>query len=354
MGGPQLVEAVSHPGLVDGHLAGHEDEAVKHHTGADDRNVLEGLLEDDVDVAMHLWRVRVAYPPEIQPVGVDLVVRDHNDALGKGEMYAAVPSALDLAGDRVIAAYAYGGGAPDLGHGGYQKAEGLLREGHVCVIDIAADYVERCADKLGNVDARAGEAGQPPNRQTADTAADMCEKRRGERTRYGRWHGIRDTAGQEVGHKAEAPQPLRELALLPLSRRMCDVWFAALVAQTRCKLGGGQLIFQGDGPLPQLGCHDGTGGRTGRAQIAMISSGLAIRWLRGGAAPGTRWEGKLFLTRQDGSRIYGRREWSSGRVVACASGKVGGTAAGRRSDGEEAGRVHDDKGNSTSPSSFRA
>lgn len=68
----ELREAVRQARLVDRHLARHEDEAVEQHPLAEDGYELEGLLEDDVKVAVHLRGVGVAGPPEIEPVGVYL------------------------------------------------------------------------------------------------------------------------------------------------------------------------------------------------------------------------------------------------------------------------------------------
>ena len=59
----ELAQAVCHARLVDGHLAGHKDEAVENHTGPYDGNPLQRLLQDDVDETVHLGVVGVAHPP---------------------------------------------------------------------------------------------------------------------------------------------------------------------------------------------------------------------------------------------------------------------------------------------------
>lgn len=66
---------------------------------------------------MHLGIIGVADPPEIQPVGIDLMICDHDDAVGKVELDTAVGGAPDLSSNGVVATDAYGGGTPDLGHG---------------------------------------------------------------------------------------------------------------------------------------------------------------------------------------------------------------------------------------------
>ena len=88
VGGFELLEAVAEARLVFDPVAGHEDEAVEHHAGADDGDILEGFFEDDVDVTVHV--VCVCYPPQVEPVRVQLVVRDHDQPLGKSGLQAAV------------------------------------------------------------------------------------------------------------------------------------------------------------------------------------------------------------------------------------------------------------------------
>lgn len=68
----QLPQSIGKPGLICCHLSRHEDEAVKFHAPADDGDILQRLLQDDVEVAMCRSPVDVANPPEIQPVGIDL------------------------------------------------------------------------------------------------------------------------------------------------------------------------------------------------------------------------------------------------------------------------------------------
>lgn len=56
--------------LVCGPFAREEDEAVEHHAGAQDGNVFDRFFENDVEVTVHLRGV--CYPPQVDPVGVDL------------------------------------------------------------------------------------------------------------------------------------------------------------------------------------------------------------------------------------------------------------------------------------------
>jgi len=58
-------------GLVDRPFPRQEYESVEPHSISNYRNALQRLFQDDVDVAVHGRRIR--YPPEIEPVSVDLV-----------------------------------------------------------------------------------------------------------------------------------------------------------------------------------------------------------------------------------------------------------------------------------------
>lgn len=130
----ELVQAVGQTGLVDRHLARHEDEAVEHHAGANDGDVLERLFQNDVQVTVHLRLVGVANPPQVEPVGVNLMIGNHDHAVGEVELDAAVWRRSDLAGERGIATDAYGCWAPYFGHGDDQEAERLLGQGHVGIV----------------------------------------------------------------------------------------------------------------------------------------------------------------------------------------------------------------------------
>lgn len=65
-------QAVVNARFVYAEFARHEDEAVEHHSWAYDRNLPQRILEHDVDCAMHF--AGVGDPPQVEPLGVDLVV----------------------------------------------------------------------------------------------------------------------------------------------------------------------------------------------------------------------------------------------------------------------------------------
>lgn len=69
------------PWLVRRPLASHEDKTVEHHARAHQWDILKRLFQDDEEAAMHL--VGVCNPPKVNPVSVDLVVRDQNETLGE-------------------------------------------------------------------------------------------------------------------------------------------------------------------------------------------------------------------------------------------------------------------------------
>lgn len=81
------------------------------------------------------------------------MVCNHDHSLRKVKLDAAIGCFVNLAGDRVVAADANRGWPPDLGHCCYQEPKGLFCEGHVCVVKVAVDPVERSAEELGDVDA---------------------------------------------------------------------------------------------------------------------------------------------------------------------------------------------------------
>lgn len=131
-------------------VPGHEDEAVEHHARANDGDVLEGFLENDEDVAMHAGGV--GDPPEIEPVAVKLVVCYHHHSLREPGFQSAVFALQQLTADGGMAAYSdYGRGEP-LGYGDDEDAERLLGEGHVGVVVVFVDDIQRAAEGLGRVD----------------------------------------------------------------------------------------------------------------------------------------------------------------------------------------------------------
>ena len=137
--GAELGETVLEAGFVADPFAGHEDEAVEHHALAEDGDVFEVLAEHDVDVAVHARGV--GDPPLVEPVGVDLVVGDEDEAFGEGGFEETGSGDLKKGGHVVVPADADGGGAKPVGDCGQDDAEGLLGQRHVGVVVVLVDPV---------------------------------------------------------------------------------------------------------------------------------------------------------------------------------------------------------------------
>jgi len=148
MGAAELAQPVLEAHLVLGPLAREEDEAVKHHAGAKDGDVFDGLLENDVQVTVHLGRV--GYPPQVYPVSVylarisnvlrhalwgmaHLVVGDEDHPLWKVAFQPAILGLPQLASDALVTADPHLDGGPPVCHGGAQHAKLLFGHGHPCV-----------------------------------------------------------------------------------------------------------------------------------------------------------------------------------------------------------------------------
>lgn len=85
--------------------------------------------------------------------GTHLVVRNHYHALGKRKLHHSIWCFPYLVGNRGIAADSDCCWPPPLCHGRGQEAEGLLRQGHIGIVEITIDPVKWRADNLGDVDA---------------------------------------------------------------------------------------------------------------------------------------------------------------------------------------------------------
>jgi len=154
--------------LVRGPLAGQEDEAEEPHAPAEDWNVFERLLEDDVEVAVH--GRAVCHPPEIDPVSVDLVgvsslfyrmwpgqpylvVRDEYQPFWKVAFEQAILLLPHLPSYALVSTDAHRDGRPPVRHGSDGHAKVLLGHGHPRVEEVLAIEVKRQADVLGDGDA---------------------------------------------------------------------------------------------------------------------------------------------------------------------------------------------------------
>lgn len=84
-------------GLVFCPFPAHEDEVVEHHARANQGNVFQTLFQDDVDVAM--TSSCVADPPQVSPIGIDLVVGNQDEAFREVAFETAVGELSKLTAD---------------------------------------------------------------------------------------------------------------------------------------------------------------------------------------------------------------------------------------------------------------
>jgi hypothetical protein len=120
-------------------LSRKEDEVVELSSPAEDGNILQGLLEDDIDATMHL--VGICDPPEIEPVGVKLsplvrllvapnrlsvtylVVSHHDKTMREIASKTSIFHLIQLVLHALISSNSDSSGRPPLGHsrGKYSK-----------------------------------------------------------------------------------------------------------------------------------------------------------------------------------------------------------------------------------------
>lgn len=149
--GFELVEPVFQTRFVREPFPGHEDEAVEHHARAQHRDVLERLLQDDEDVSVHPARVR--YPPEIQPLGVHLVVRNVDQPFREAGLEHACRRLVKLAPQLLIPTHAHLCRGEPVSAGNAHDGERLFGQGHVCVVVVFVHPVQWRPQKLCDVDA---------------------------------------------------------------------------------------------------------------------------------------------------------------------------------------------------------
>ena len=97
---------------------------------------------------MHLRRVGVAGPPQVQPVGINLVVRNQDQPLREEKLDAPVFGLANLVRDRDVSRHADNGRPPPFRYRHGEEGEGLFCVGHVGVVHVAVIPVEGRADEL--------------------------------------------------------------------------------------------------------------------------------------------------------------------------------------------------------------
>ncbi len=98
----ELLQPMLQPWFVLYPIACHEYEPIKHHPWAYYRNVLQGFLQDDVYVSMHF--IGICYPPKIEPVRVQLMVRNQDQPLRESGLQAPIFGTQQLPSNTPISA----------------------------------------------------------------------------------------------------------------------------------------------------------------------------------------------------------------------------------------------------------
>ena len=146
----QVVQCSLHAKSISLPFSAEENEVVELSSPAKDGQVLERFLEDDVDAAVHL--VGVCDPPEVHPVGVQLVIRHEHEAVREVTFEGSVVHLVELTLHALVAAHADDGRSPPLGDGGDENGKGLLCPRHVAIVKLWVDELQWGSDELGGGD----------------------------------------------------------------------------------------------------------------------------------------------------------------------------------------------------------
>jgi hypothetical protein len=92
--------------------------------------------------------VGVCDPPEVHPVGVQLVIRHEHKAVREVTFERAVVHLVELTFHALVAAHAYDGWGPPLGDGGDENGKGLLCPCHVAIVELWVDQLQWGSDEL--------------------------------------------------------------------------------------------------------------------------------------------------------------------------------------------------------------
>ncbi len=80
------------------------------------------------------------------------MVCDHHQSFRKIRLQPSIFCLLQLSSYASIATHSDGGGAEPCCSRGYEQTEGLLGKGHICVVVILVDAIDRRAKKLSCMD----------------------------------------------------------------------------------------------------------------------------------------------------------------------------------------------------------
>lgn len=99
------------------------------------------------------------------------MIRNHDQTLRKRSLYPTVGCDTELTGHRCISADPDLGRRPPVGHGRGEEAKGLFREGHVGIVKVAVDKVQRGTEELCNVNPVANSPVRPSTSDMRDKKA---------------------------------------------------------------------------------------------------------------------------------------------------------------------------------------
>jgi hypothetical protein len=125
------------PGLIGLPFPSHEDKPVEHHPLAHNGDILERLFQNDKDTAVH--DIRVGDPPQIHPIGIDLVIGDQDHALRELGLQHPILGQMQLAPDALVSTNAEQCWTTILGESGDHQAKVLFCICHVRVVPVLVD-----------------------------------------------------------------------------------------------------------------------------------------------------------------------------------------------------------------------
>lgn len=120
------------------------------HSPTQDRNFLQRLLQDNIHVAVQ--SCSISHPPEVQPICVDLMVRNQDEPFRKSAEQIAIRGLMQLSANALMAAHSDDRRCPALGHGHHKQSPRLFRESYPSVIPIFINEGEWSAESLRGID----------------------------------------------------------------------------------------------------------------------------------------------------------------------------------------------------------
>lgn len=111
-----------------------EDEFAELHSPSNQWDPPEGFFQNDVYPAMHT--TGIGYPPQVEPVGIDLVICYEDEPFRKVTEQVPLNGLQQLTTHTFVTTDHYICRSPELDHGGEEKPHGLLRESDPCIVPV--------------------------------------------------------------------------------------------------------------------------------------------------------------------------------------------------------------------------